>query len=152
MRFEFIDPLVTTTLRVLDNTIREHVRQGDIAVLQGERMKGDVAVLVGITGEAEGNIVLSMDTSTALGICGALFGENFSAMTPQSVDALMELANMITGNAVSALNDQGFDLTASPPTVMTRDAAGRLPDVESLVIPLFSTFGELTMNVLLGTD
>ena len=152
MRYEYIDPFVTTTIRVLDTAIRGTVRKGDVTVLQGDRVKGEVAVLVRITGDAEGDIILSMETTTALKICSLLFCEDFPAMTARSVDALMEIANMITGNAVSALNDQGFDFVVSPPEVMTRDGAGPLPGVESMQIPLFSECGEMTMNVVLGTD
>ena len=153
MRYEYIDPFVTTTIRVLDGAIPGSVRRGNVTVLQGDRMKGDVAVLVRITGDAEGDIILSMDTATALRICASLFREDFPIMTPRSVDALMEIANMITGNAVSALNDQGFDFAVSPPVVLTRnDGRKQLPDVESLQIPLFSECGEMTMNVVLGSD
>ena len=152
MRYEYIDPFVTTTIRVLDSAIRGNVRRGDVAVLQGSRVKGEVAVLVKITGDAQGDIILSMETATALRICSLLLREDFPAMTARSIDALMELANMITGNAVSALNDQGFDFAVSPPEVMTRDGAGELPGVESMQVPLFSECGELTMNVVLGTD
>jgi chemotaxis protein CheX len=153
MRYEYIDPFVTTTIRVLDSTIPGTVRRGDVTVLQGDRMKGDVAVLVRITGDAEGDIILSMDTTTALKICSSLFREEFTSLSPKSVDALLELANMITGNAVSALNDQGFDFTVSPPEVVARDhGRGTFPNVESLQIPLFSDCGEMMMNVILGTD
>jgi chemotaxis protein CheX len=153
VRYEYIDPFVTTTMRVLDSAIPGTVRRGDVTVLQGDRMKGDVAVRVRITGDAEGDIILSMDTATALRICTALFREEFPSMTPKSVDALMELANMITGNAISALNDQGFDFTVFPPTVLTRDDGRKqLPHVESLQIPLFFECGEMVMNVVLGSD
>ncbi len=153
MRYDYIDPLVTTTIRVLDNTIRGTFRRGDVTVLQGERMKGDVAVLVRISGDAEGDIILSMDTATALRICSSLFREEFQALTPRSMDALLELANMISGNAISALNDQGFDFTVSPPVVITKEGgAGDLSGVESLQIPLFSDCGDMTMNVVLGAD
>lgn len=152
MRYDYIDPFVTTTIRVLDSAIRGNIRRGEVAVLQGDRMKGDVAVMVRITGDADGDIILSMDTATALKICTSLFGEDFAAMSPRGSDALMELANMITGNAVSALNDQGFDFTVSPPTVITKcSGADAAPVVESLQIPLFSECGEIMMNIVLGT-
>jgi chemotaxis protein CheX len=153
MRFDYIDPFVSTTIRVLDGAIRCAVRRGDVSVLQGNRIKGEVAVQVNITGDAQGDVILSMDTNTALKICGTLFGRDFDAMSPSGTDALLELANMITGNAVSALNDQGFDFSVSPPSVITRDGGtGSIAAVESLEIPLFSDCGEMTMNVVLGTE
>ncbi len=153
MRYDYIDPFVTTTIRVLDSTIRGTVRRGDVVMLQGERMKGDVAVQVRVSGDAEGDIILSMETATALKLCTSLFGGEFSAMTPQSEDALMELANMITGNAVSVLNDQGFDFTVSPPSVITKTAPGPArSNRETMQIPLFSDCGEMTMSVLLGVE
>ncbi len=153
MRYDYIDPFVTTTIRVLDSTIRGAVRKGDVTVLEGERIKGDVAVRMRISGDVEGDIILSMDTATALKVSTALLGEVFASVTPQSEDALMELANMITGNAVSVLNDQGFDFSVSPPAVIRKKDLGEPSrEVESLQIPLFSDCGEMTMNVALGTE
>ncbi len=153
MKYEYIDPFVTMTMRVLDSAIRGAVRRGDITVLRGERIKGNLAIQTKITGDAEGDAILSMDTATALGICALLTGEDIAAMTPRSMDALMELANVITGNAISALNDQGFDFAVSPPVMIARDGGMKeLPDVVSLQIPLLSECGDMTMNVFLGTE
>ncbi len=151
MRYDYIDPFVTTTLRVLGSTIRGTVRQGEITVLEGDRMKGDVGVQVKVTGDAEGEVILSMETATALRICTTLFGRDFTTLSPLSEDALMDLVNMITGNAVSALNDQGYDFAVSPPSVITRDrGVGPAQNVESMQIPIFSDCGEMTMNVVLS--
>ncbi len=151
MRYDYIDPFVATTLRVLDRTIRGTVRRGNVTVLEGERLKGDVGVRVRVTGDAEGDVILSMETATALRICSRLFGEHYATMTPGSEDALMEFANMITGNAISVLNDQGFDFTVSPPSVIRRgSASGQTLSGESMQIPLFSYCGEMTMNVALS--
>ncbi len=153
MKYEYIDPFVTMTMRVLDGAIRGAVRRGDIAVLRGERIKGDLAIQTRIAGDAEGDAILSMDTATALGVCALLTGEDITTMTPRSMDALMELANVITGNAVSALNDHGFDFTVSPPEMIARDGdMKQLPDVVSLQIPLLSECGDMTMSVFLGTE
>ncbi len=153
MKCEYIDPFVMMTKRVLESAIRGVVRHGDITVLRGERIKGDLAIQTRIAGDAEGDAILSMDAATALGICARLSGEDIAAMTPRSMDALMELANVIMGNAVSALNDQGFDFTVSPP-VMIAGGGGmkQPPDAVSLQIPLLSEYGDMTMNVFLGTE
>ncbi len=152
MRYDYIDPFVATTIRVLDTALHGTVRKGEVTVMQGERVKGDVAVRVGIRGDAEGDMILSMDTPTALRICRALFGEAAGSVTPQGEDAIMELANMITGNAVSALNDQGFDFSVSPPSVVARDsgAGSAAEERESLQISLLSECGAISMNVALG--
>jgi CheY-specific phosphatase CheX len=60
-----------------------------------DRHKGKVVRVDPVTGDAEGDIILSMDTATALRICASLVREDFAIMTPPSVDALMEIANMI---------------------------------------------------------
>ncbi len=153
MKYEYIDPFVAMTMQVLGGAIRGAVRLGDITVLRGDRIKGDLAVQARIAGDAEGDVILSMDSATALGICALLTGEDFSTTTPGSTDVLMELASVITGNAVSALNDQGFDFTVSPPVMIAGDGCMKQPpDAVSLQIPLLSEYGDMTMNVFLGTE
>ncbi len=153
MRFDYINPLVTTTQEVLDCTLHQTVSRGEVVVLQGDSIYGDVVVSVRITGDSEGDLLLSMDDLTALRICSTLTGDRIDTLTPENLDALVELGNMIAGNAVSALNDLGFDFSILPPEVSVRThAASSLFKREALRIPLMSDCGEVDVNVFLGAE
>jgi chemotaxis protein CheX len=153
MRYDYVDPFVSTTVRVLADALHADVRQGEVSMAPGGGAAGDVAIVVRIRGEAEGDFVLAMDRGTALGACSALMGEECGSLAGPGMDALSELANMIAGNAISALNDRGFDFTVLPPLVVTDVSAyGRKPCAEALRIPLKTAWGAVTVNVTLGAE
>jgi CheY-specific phosphatase CheX len=153
MRYDYIDPFVGSTLRVLDQVIPGPARRGDIAMLRRDQIRGEVTVAITITGDSEGDVIISMDTQTALRVCSILTGSPAGGLTPEARDSLAELGNMIAGNAVSALNDLGFDFTVTPPEVaVNADTAALRGDREAMQIPLAAEWGQMTMNVLLGAD
>ena len=69
MRYDYVDPFVSTTVRVLADALHADVRQGEVSMAPGGGAAGDVAIVVRIRGEAEGDFVLAMDRGTALGAC-----------------------------------------------------------------------------------
>jgi CheY-specific phosphatase CheX len=60
------------------------------------------------------------------------------------------LANQITGNAVTALNDQGFHFRVHPPVLHTSDHGSKTSeDTEALVMCFETQHGSLFMDVAL---
>lgn len=153
MRYDYIHPFVGTTLRILDLTLPGTTQQGDPVMLPGDQVRGEVQVVIGITGEAAGDVILSMEATTALALCSTLLGTRIEGFTAAARDALAELGNMIAGNALSSLNDLGFDLNVNPPSVFF-DHAGRGADrgLEAMQIPLAGPCGPMSINLLLGGD
>lgn len=153
MRYEYIDPFVNSALRVLRTAVPGTARRGEITMLRADQIGEGVNVVIGITGESEGDIIISMEVGTALAISSRLLGSQTAALTDDALDVLGELGNMIAGNAVSALNDQGFDFNVMSPVV---SVGGGKPswcgDRETLQIPLSSGCGEMNMHVMLGVD
>ena len=61
-----------------------------------------------------------------------------------------ELANQIIGNAVTALNDQGFHFRVHPPVLHTSEEGTRgNEDTEALVMCFETDSGTVFMNVAL---
>lgn len=102
-------------------------------------------------GDAEGNLVLNMNTSTALRIVGKMALQYGIAPAPYGQDSLTELANIIIGNAMKGLRDRGIRLTSRPSFVVTR---GQMPasksHVEACRAPLATECGLVTVHVLLS--
>ena len=150
MRYEYVEPFVNTTLRVLDRVIQCDITKGTASLVKSYTINEDVAIIVRLHGDSEGSIVLSMPANTALGLCNVMFGEDFEILTPTGMDAIGELANMIAGNTASVLCDMGFDFTVSPPLVVTRNyITDKILAMEAFQIPLFTEYGEIVMNVAL---
>jgi len=65
-------------------------------------------------------------------------------------ETIFELANQVVGNAVSALNDQGFRFRVHPPLLLTSAEGDKSSeDVEALMICFETAMGNVFMNVAL---
>jgi chemotaxis protein CheX len=150
MRFEYIEPFVACTMQVLGSVMQAPVSRGEVSLAGDNGRSGDVAVAVPLFGDSEGNVELRMNAETAVSLSGHMNGNVGRDLTPLGLDTLAELANMIAGNAVSCLNDQGFDLTLSPPRILGEGPGGM--ELEAFRIPLVTTFGQVTVQVTLKTQ
>jgi chemotaxis protein CheX len=153
MRYNYIEPFVSSTIRVLDNVLQSDIAKGSMMLVSGEEIKGDVTIVVRLKGDSAGSIIVNMTKETALNISTLMFGDRLDTLTPDVIDSIAELANMIAGNATSVLNDLGSDFTVLPPLIMTTDNAPRKsPVVEVFQVPLFTDLGEITLNVALRAN
>ena len=153
MRYEYIEPFVTSTIKVLDTVIQTDIAKGAVSLVSGGRIIGDVAIIVRIQGDSDGSIVLNMQEETALNICSVMFGDSAVALTPREMDSIAELANMIAGNATSVLNDMGYDLQVLPPLIITKEHSLRgAARLEAFQVPLYTEYGEIMMHVALRTN
>jgi len=153
MRYEYIEPFVSTTIRVLDSVIQSDISKGNISLVRGDEIDKDIAIIIGVRDDSEGSIIVNMDEETALNICNAMNGQTFESLTTLGMDTIAELANMLAGNAASALNNMGFDFKVSPPLVVTQDNVRRkTAGLEIFQIPLFTECGEITVNVAMRTN
>lgn len=113
--------------------------------------KDEVNIIIGLTGEVSGNVVLSMPETTARNIASLMMG----GMPVEQLDlisksAMCELANMVAGNSVSKLEELGVLLNITPPTLVAGyNLVTLISQVETLVIQFTGSPGSLEMNVAL---
>src|SRR5205807_1117774 len=77
----------------------------------------DVTTVIDLDGQARGRVIFDMDSTTAVRIAGRLLEEPPPLMTPLAESAISELASMIIGHAISAINDQGTRIHMEPPVI-----------------------------------
>lgn len=153
MRYEYIEPFVLSTVKVLEGVFPRGVTQGGHTLVRGDRIAAELAIIIRLGGDSEGSIILLMDQETARRIGNLMNQENVEFLTPLGLDALAELANVVAGNAASLLNNLGYPFKVSPPQIITsRDGLKAIPPLEAFRIPLFTECGEITMNIALRTD
>ena len=65
-------------------------------------------------------------------------------------ETVCELANQVTGNAISVLNDQGFHFRVHPPQMHTSEQGPTsTEDTEALVLCFETESGSVFMNIAL---
>ncbi|MEK6681267.1 MAG: chemotaxis protein CheX [Nitrospirota bacterium] len=153
MRYEYIEPLLISTMKVLANVMQSELRMGDVSLIRPAEIKSDIAVIIKLEGDSTGGIIVNMGRETALNICNVMTGEKFKTLTPLALDAISELTNMIAGNATSAINDLGFDFKILPPSSLTKEEMiTGAPWLEIFQVPLLTRCGEIKINIAMRTN
>ena len=78
----------------------------------------DISAVIGLTGEARGAVVISMEMGLALKLTEILTGSPHTKPDDEVVDAVGELVNIIAGNAKRGL-EEAFHLVISLPTIVS---------------------------------
>ena len=148
MRVEYINPFVEAAFNVLTDVLAEEVKRGELYLKATSQPVLGVAAIIGLTGDVEGRVLLDMDLSTALAIASTMNDEKLQELDALGKATIAELANMITGQAVTKLHDLGFNFDLSPPSLITGDNMVVTDQgVEALIVPLDLAEGKLEINV-----
>ena len=148
MRVDYINPFVEAAFSVVEQVLSTKVERGKI-YLKGETQAiMGLATIVGLAGGVEGRVILDMDIPTALKIASIMNGEELNEVDDLVKATLTELANVVTGVAVTELHEKGFRFDLTPPAVITGENM-KVHDIgiEALVVPMTLPFGEIEVNV-----
>jgi chemotaxis protein CheX len=152
VRYTYVRPFTEAALVVLKEVLAGRIVAGDIELSATTVASRGITTIVGITGEADGRILFDMAPASAVRIAGVMNGEEISELNRLGQDTLAELASMIAGRAVTILNDAGHQLQASPPTLLIGDNLTISNfQLETMVVPLETSYGEVVVNVAFST-
>ena len=118
---QYIQPFVQVTTMVFKSMLQCDIKP-DRAYFIGKEafMDWDISALIALTGEVKGLVAISMKKETASRITSELTGSE-SISTPDMVDAVGELVNIIAGNVKKNLEDL-FNIIISLPKVVSGKA------------------------------
>ena len=114
MKMELIQPFINAADAVLSQGLQSPIKIGNISMEEEAYRRKGIAALIWLTGDIEGRIVLDLDSKTATKIASHSEGRNCPSPINWFVKTVFELANQVIGNAVTALNDQGFHFRVHP--------------------------------------
>jgi chemotaxis protein CheX len=148
MRMELIQPFINAADAVLAETLQCATRIADVNMEEDVYRRKGMAALIGIQGDIEGRVILDTDVPTATAIASALIGAPVEESDPAVKEAIFELANLVIGNAVTSLNDQGFRFKINPPEPHTAEQGlAGTEDTEALVMSFDTPSGSVFMNI-----
>lgn len=148
MKMELIQPFINAADAVLAETLQSTTRIGEVTMDEDAYRRKGIASLVTIKGDIEGRIIFDVDASTAAKVASRLSGSPMQVSDEVARETMCELANMVTGSAVTALNDQGFQFKVYPPVVHLDELGEKSnEDQESLVMCFDTDSGHVFMNI-----
>jgi chemotaxis protein CheX len=97
----------------------------------------------------KGTFSVGFPASTFLFVASTMLGEQHLEISPIIEDAAAELANIIYGQSKIKLNDRGYELGLSPPTIIRgKDHAVISQDGSAtMVVPFESSHGPVYIQI-----
>src|SRR5881296_4690172 len=146
MKMELIQPFINAADAVLAEGLQCSTTVGSINMEEEAVRRKGVAAVIGVSGDIEGRVILDLDTQTAVRVASKFAGTELPESDELVRETVCELANQVTGNAITALNDQGFHFRVHPPVLHTLEHGSKSSeDTEALVICFETATGNIFM-------
>ena len=148
MRMDLIQPFIGSLDTVLAEMMQAPPKIADVEMEEEGYRKRGLAAVVTFKGQIEGRIVLDMDPQAAVRVAAYLTGSEVDPAEPLVPETVCELANMVIGNAVTQLNDRGFQFKVLPPAVLTEEQCAKAgQDSEATILRFETPGGNVLLNI-----
>ena len=148
MRMELIQPFINAADAVFAESLQAPTKIVDLAMDEETYRRKGIAALILIKGEIEGRVILDLAPEVALKVASHLAGSAVIESEQVARETVCELANMVIGNAVTQLNDRGFEFKVLPPSVLTEEqCAGTGQDSEATILRFETAAGNVHLNI-----
>jgi chemotaxis protein CheX len=148
MKMELIQPFINSADAILAQMLSCTTAIGDVSMDQETYRRKGTASLVAIRGDIEGRVIVDLDPATAVKVAAQLAGGPVEESEQLVRETVNELANMMIGNAVTLLNDQGFHFKVFPPEVhQAAEGFEGSQDTEALVMRIETPSGSVYLNI-----
>lgn len=137
MNVDHINPFLMAATTILKDMCQITTKLGKPFVKTTEFGPGSVIIMIGITGELRGQIIIGLPIPVALDIASKMMmGMPVSEMDEMSRSAISELGNMILGNAATIFSTKGIGIDITPPTVVIGNMSISSAYAKNICIPL----------------
>lgn len=145
----YIIAFVEATQNVFQTMVRQDLQFGKPLTGSLPHLNNEISGIIGMTGDVEGTVVLSLPGATAENIVESFVGSKFDKSSEDFADAIGELVNMISGAAKAKF--EGKDVRIGCPSVVV--GAGhtvqQLSGSICISIPCESACGPFSVDVSL---
>lgn len=120
MHQNLIPPFIEATLSVLNTMGQIECYPGKVVEKVGTKTYGCLTGAISMTDpQVTGTLTVSFDEPTILQTVSNMFMEEFKEISPEIVDAVGEITNMICGAAKTTLSTMGYNFDMTTPFVIT---------------------------------
>lgn len=150
MKAEFINPFFLATKDVLKMMLDIDTEKGQLQVREGMIANKDVNVVLGVTGDLKGSILFSFPEKMTLEMVKIMAGMEMEQVDAFVSSALGEVANIISGNAITKLSSSNYKCDIVPPQIFVGENKSlSMASQTSLLLPLKTPIGEFDVTIFL---
>lgn len=148
MRMELIQPFINAADAIFSECLQSPAKIIDLNMEEETYRRKGVAALIAIKGDIEGRVILDLAPEVAQKVASHLAGEELPESQQLVRETVCELANMVIGNSVTLLNDQGFRFKVFPPEIHINESGlAGTADTEAMVLGMETPCGEIYLNI-----
>jgi chemotaxis protein CheX len=148
MRMELIQPFINAADSVFSESLQSPAKIIDLTMDEETYRRKGVAALIAIKGDIEGRVILDLAPEVAMRVASHMAGVELPASEQVVRETVCELANMVIGNSVTLLNDQGFRFKVFPPEIHDNESGlSGSADTEAMVLGMSTPCGEIYLNI-----
>ncbi|MGM0378113.1 MAG: chemotaxis protein CheX [Bacillota bacterium] len=149
MKAKYINPFIKASKKVLEKTMGLEPKMGSPYVKSTPFPLKEVILVIGITGQVKGQIVIGMQQETAKKVASKMMmGMEVPELNEMAKSALSELGNMILGNTATLIANEGVEIDITPPTLMVgKDISLSFSDSKTLGLDLSTEFGDFVFDI-----
>lgn len=150
MRAEYINPFYQAIIDVFKVMLNLGLKRGEIKAVEELVPVSEANVVIGVTGDLRGSLLYSFPRNMALEMVNIMAGMEMKTLDAFVSSALGEVANIISGNAVTYLSQQELSCDISPPQVFVgTNGSLSMSTEKAVVLPLITDIGTLELSVSL---
>jgi chemotaxis protein CheX len=149
MKVTYVNPFIESASEVLQEIANLQSDRGNLTMKDLNKPFRDVCAILGVVGSVEGQVIYGFDESTARSVVSRMMmGAEVNEFDEMARSALGELGNIITGKASVNLEQAGYPIEISPPTlVMAQNVRISSIKIPMIVVPLETEVGVIDIYV-----
>jgi chemotaxis protein CheX len=148
---EHINPFLMAAKKVLQDMCFVEVTIQK-PVLRPAVFEESWVIIVGVTGEMRGQVLIAMTNDNACSIASKMCMMEVTKIDDFAASALSELGNMIMGNAATVFSSNGVGIDITPPTLSHGEVSFTSCYAKSLCIPMTMPDGGIDLYLALKSE
>ncbi len=151
MDVKIINPFVKATSETFDSMLQLELKMGKPVLKEKTTQKFDVSGVIGMSGKAQGMIILSFTKLLALQITSKLLQKRVKIIGDELCDAIGEIANIVAGYAKQYLAEYELEISLPNVIIGSNHHISVPSGIKSVIIPFNCSLGGFAMEVALKT-
>lgn len=148
MKAEYINSFYNATRDVLKLMVNWDIERGEVSAKDGLIGDYDANIVLGITGDLTGYAVFKFPNDLVFSMVSSMSGMRVDEFNGFVKSALGEVANIISGGAMTELTSCGYTCDILPPKMIVKDSEEKLKTEEkTLELEMVTEVGNFTINI-----
>ncbi|MBR1567660.1 MAG: chemotaxis protein CheX [Lachnospiraceae bacterium] len=114
---EHVNTFLMAATKVISEACMLQPKVGKPSIRSGSYTNDSIVIMIGVTGEMQGQVLLVFKKEVALTIASKMMFMEVTQLDEISTSAICELGNMIMGNASTVFSTKNIGIDITPPTM-----------------------------------